>query len=120
MGSHWTSACAVLLVVLGLGACAPGQGQPTQLQNRLLAMIRSGAVAPNQEALRRASVQLITDDPGGWFSLTGQRYQHTDTVYVIGSGFFARQDGYLLTNAHVLTASADEGRRLSVCGGPQG
>jgi serine protease Do len=161
MGSHLTSACAVLLVVLGLGACAPGQGQAipverpptqvfeaakpavaiveaalgvtwsvpqpdidqskqTQLQNRLLAMIRSGALAPNQEALRRASVQLITDDPGGWFSLTGQRYKHTDTVYVMGSGFFVSQDGYLLTNAHVLTASPDEVRRLLVSGVTKG
>jgi S1-C subfamily serine protease len=161
MGSRWISACAVLLVVLGLGACAPGQSRPTpverppsqvfeaakpavaiveaalgvtwsvpqpdidqgkqtQLQSRLLAMVRSGALAPTQDALRRASVQLITDDPGGWFSLTGQRYQHTDTVYVMGSGFFVSQDGYLLTNAHVIAASQDEVRRLLVSGVTKG
>src|ERR1700737_795034 len=43
-----------------------------QLHDRLLALVRAGTVAPNQEALKRATVQLITDDPGSWFSLVGR------------------------------------------------
>ena len=91
-----------------------------QLRDRLQAMVRAGTVAPNQEALKRATVQLITDDPGSWFSLAGGRYRRTDTVYLVGSGFFVTQDGYLLTNAHVVQASLDEVKRLLVGGVTQG
>jgi S1-C subfamily serine protease len=96
------------------------QGKQGQLRDRLLALVRSGSVAPNEEALKRASLQLITEDPGSWFSLTGPRYQHTDTVYLMGSGFFVTQDGYLLTNAHVIQAPAEDVKRLLVTGVTKG
>ena len=91
-----------------------------QLQDRLQAMVNAGTVAANQNALKRATVQLITDDPGSWFSLAGSRYRRTDTVYLVGSGFFVTQDGYLLTNAHVVQASAEDVKRLLVGGVTQG
>lgn len=91
-----------------------------QLRDRLQAMVRAGTVAGSQDALKRATVQLITDDPGSWFSLGGSRYRRTDTVYMVGSGFFVTQDGYLLTNAHVVQASGEEVKRLLVGGVTQG
>jgi serine protease Do len=91
-----------------------------QLQDRLLSLVRAGKLAANPEALKRATVQLITDDPGSWFSLNGSRYRRTDTVYLVGSGFFVTQDGYLLTNAHVVQASAEDVKRLLVGGVTQG
>jgi serine protease Do len=96
------------------------QSKAAQLNERLLAMVRAGAVAPNQDALKRATVQLITDDPGSWFSLAGSRYRRTDTVYLVGSGFFVTEDGYLLTNAHVVQASPDDVKRLLIGGVTQG
>jgi serine protease Do len=92
------------------------QSKVGQLNERLLAMVRAGTVAANQDALRRATAQLITDDPGSWFSLAGSRYRRTDTVYLVGSGFFVTEDGYLLTNAHVVQASPDDVKRLLVGG----
>lgn len=92
----------------------------SQLRDRLEAMVRAGTVAGSQDALKRATVQLITDDPGSWFSLGGSRYRRTDTVYLVGSGFFVTQDGYLLTNAHVVQASVEEVKRLLVGGVTQG
>jgi serine protease Do len=91
-----------------------------RLRDRLLAMVRAGTVGASQDALKRATVQLITDDPGSWFSLTGPRYHRTDTVYLVGSGFFVTEDGYLLTNAHVVQASTDDVKRLLTGGVTQG
>jgi serine protease Do len=96
------------------------QSRQTQLQDRLLAMVRDGTVPASQDALKRATVQLITDDPGSWFSLKGSRYRRTDTVYLVGSGFFVTQDGYLLTNAHVVQASQEDVKRLLVGGVTEG
>src|SRR2546423_14128308 len=36
------------------------QSKAGQLNERLLAMVRAGTVAPNQDALKRATAQLIT------------------------------------------------------------
>jgi len=96
------------------------QSKQAQLNDRLLAMVRAGTVSPSQDALRRATVQMITDDPGSWFTLSGGRYRRTDTVYLVGSGFFVTEDGYLLTNAHVVQAAPEDVKRLLVSGVTQG
>jgi S1-C subfamily serine protease len=82
-----------------------------QLRDRLTAMVRAGQVANNQTAIGQAAISLLAGNPGTWFSAGAQRHEQTDSVFALGSGFFVTEDGYLLTNDHVVEASGDDIRQ---------
>jgi serine protease Do len=82
-----------------------------QLRNTVVAMVRAGQVANNETAIGQASVKLLVDNPGAWFSASVQRHQQTDSVLALGTGFFVSEKGYLLTNDHVVETSTDDLRQ---------
>src|SRR5262249_46958258 len=87
----------------------PQKGQ--QLRTAVITQVRAGQVANNEAAIGLASVRMLVDNPGAWFSASAQRHQQTDSVLALGTGFFVTEDGYLLTNNHVVQTSTDDLRQ---------
>jgi len=82
--------------------------------DRLIAMVRAGQVALNQKAIDQALIKLVLDDPGHWFSASKARLEQTDPVPYLGSGFFITENGYLITNDHVVDTTPDDIKALAV------
>ena len=87
----------------------PQKGQ--QLRTAVIAQVRAGQVANNETAIGQASVRMLVDNPAAWFSASAQRHQQTDSVLALGTGFFVAEDGYLLTNNHVVQTYTDDLRQ---------
>jgi serine protease Do len=59
------------------------------------------------EQVQAAEHQIILNNPDQYFSV-GQTVTDTWNLFATGSGFFVTEDGYLVTAAHVVSASKTE------------
>lgn len=85
-----------------------------QLVDRVVAMALARKIGTSEEALARAAADLILGDPGAWLSPAAERFEDTVHLSTTGSGFFISEDGYLLTNAHVVREEEAEVRKMLV------
>jgi serine protease Do len=83
-----------------------------RLKQELIAMVRAGKLALNDAAIDQAAVNLMLDNPDAYFVPGTTRVSDDLAVVSSGTGFFATEDGYLVTAAHVVSASKDDIRAL--------
>ena len=75
---------------------------------RLQALIDQGKVAYSKPAVEAAAAQLIADDPGAYLGPSGVTDLEELDETASGTGFFYREDGYLLTATHVVAPTLQE------------
>jgi len=83
-----------------------------RLDQQLIAMVRAGRLSLSPAAIDQAAVNLILDNPDAYFVPGANRLTDDASLVSSGSGFFATEDGYLVTAAHVVSASKDDIRAL--------
>ena len=83
-----------------------------RLTRELIAMARAGRLSLQQAAIDQAAVNLILDNPDAYFVPGTNRINDEVDLVSSGSGFFATEDGYLITASHVVSASKDDIRAL--------
>jgi S1-C subfamily serine protease len=83
-----------------------------RLDQQLIAMVRAGRLSLSPAAIDQAAVNLILDNPDAYFVPGANRIKDDVSLVSSGSGFFATEDGYLVTAAHVVSASKDDIRAL--------
>ncbi len=83
-----------------------------RLDQQLIAMVRAGRLSLQPAAIDQAAVNLILDNPDVYFVPGANRIKDDVSLVSSGSGFFATEDGYLITAAHVVSASKEDIRAL--------
>ncbi len=83
-----------------------------RLDQQLIAMVRAGRLSLQPAAIDQAAVNLILDSPDVYFVPGANRIKDDVSLVSSGSGFFATEDGYLITAAHVVSASKEDIRAL--------
>ncbi len=83
-----------------------------RLDQQLIAMVRAGKLPLQEAAIEQAAVNLMLDNPDGYFVPGTTRINDDLSLVSSGSGFFATEDGYLITASHVVSASKDDIRAL--------
>lgn len=83
-----------------------------RIDQQLIAMVRAGRLSLNPSAIDQAAVNLLLDSPDAYFVPGPTRVSDNLELVSSGSGFFATEDGYLVTAAHVVSASKDDIRAL--------
>jgi serine protease Do len=85
----------------------PGQTTPNPSEGGTQAVVTPGAVSPNTiyEMARKQVISVTTEASG---------YSGENAVVSSGSGFIISNDGYILTNHHVIESAAARGFALKV------
>jgi serine protease Do len=85
-----------------------GPGKVTDIQNQLIAMIRSGQLPLDDNRINQAAFDIIAANPDAYLVPTSTRTQESFDLFSSGSGFFVTEDGYLVTASHVVSATKDD------------
>jgi serine protease Do len=83
-------------------------GKMTDIQNQLIAMVRSGRLPLDENRIDQAAFDIIADNPDAYLVPASNRTQESFELFNSGTGFFVTEDGYLVTASHVVSATKDD------------
>ncbi len=85
-----------------------GPGKQTDIENRLLAMVRAGQLPLDEERINQAAFDILASDPNSFFVPSSKRIDDSFELVNGGTGFFVTEDGYLITASHVVSATKED------------
>ena len=83
-------------------------GKETDIQNQLLAMVRSGQLPLDENRINQAAFDIMVANPDTYFTPASTRVDDSFDLFNSGTGFYVTEDGYLVTASHVVAASKDD------------
>jgi S1-C subfamily serine protease len=99
-------------VTISLPEATLPKASEDRLDQVLIAMVRSGKLPLQDAAIDQAAVNLLLDNPDAYFVPGATRLNDDLELVSSGSGFFASEDGYVITASHVVSASKEDIRAL--------
>lgn len=85
-----------------------GPGKQTEIENQLLAMVRTGQLPADENRINQAAFDIIASDPNSYFVPSSKRIDDSFQLVNSGTGFFVTEDGYLVTASHVVSATKED------------
>ncbi len=85
-----------------------GPGKLTDIEDQLIAMIRSGQLPLDDNRINQAYFDIIVANPGAYLVPTSTRTKESFDLFNSGTGFFVTENGYLVTASHVVSAKKED------------